>query len=330
MNPKMNYLNDLQAALMKSFDEEAVDKIITLATIKLLGYEVTEQCTALAVVETESEKMLRRFLATKKVEGCSDRTIERYEYIIRRLIDYLNMPVKEMDVYALRLYLAELEMNGNALSTIRGIKDIFSSFFGWLHREGYIQSNPTSNLNQVKCRQIIRSKFSDIDIERMRRGCKSKRDRAVVEFLLSTGCRISELCGVNIEDVDFKNQECTVLGKGNKERVVYLNSLCSTYLAEYLNSRDDSKEALFTGKGTERMTPGGIRFTLKQLEQETGVKHIHPHKFRRTLATNLIEDGMPIQEVAMILGHTNINTTMIYVCVDKNRVKSSFFSRRSS
>lgn len=199
-----------------------------------------------------------------------------------------------------------------------------SSFFGWLQKEGLIPANPCANLGAIKCAKVVREPYSATDIERLKEACSSLRDRAIIMFLLSSGCRISEVCGLNRNDIDMASAECTVLGKGNKERVVYLDSVALMLLRRYLASRKDAHNALFVGLRGERLQPGGVRAMLKQLEAKTGVPNVHPHRFRRTLATNLIARGMPIQEVAAILGHDKLDTTMKYVYLEKSNIKNSF------
>lgn len=236
----------------------------------------------------------------------------------------MNLPYKDVDVYALRLYLANLTQHGCSDNTVKGIQAVFSSFFGWLANEGFIDRDPAANLGTIKCKKEIRLPYSNVELELIKANCPTARDRAIVEFLLSTGCRIDEMTSLNITDVNFSTQEAKVLGKGNKERVVYLNDVAALHLRKYLASRSDSNDALFVGKGAVRLNNGGVRAMLKRIEKQTGVENIHPHRFRRTLATALINKGMAIQEVATILGHANINTTMTYIHVDSDNVKSSY------
>ena len=176
----------------------------------------------------------------------------------------------------------------------------------------------------IKQQKVIRKPFSSVEIERLKQAAESCRDRAVIAFLLSTGCRISEVCALDVLDIDFHRRRVKVLGKGNKERVVYVDDVTVLYLNEYLRERCDAEPALFLGKGSSRMTPGGIRAMLKRLERRSGVENVHPHRFRRTLATNLINHGMPIQEVAAILGHDKIDTTMTYVYIDQTNVEHAY------
>jgi site-specific recombinase XerD len=227
-------------------------------------------------------------------------------------------------VYHLRRWLADEKARGISDRTLEGDRQVFSSYFGWLHREGLIASNPVGNLGAIKYQKKEKDIFSDTDIERMKFGAACVRDRAIVHFLRATGCRISEMTQLNRDDVDFANLECRVLGKGNKERTVYLDAVAAMVLQSYLKSRTDACPALFIGKGSDRLTPGGVRFMLSKLGQSSQVQHVHPHKFRRTTATNLIRHGMPIQEVAAILGHDKLDTTMQYVVLDKSIIKSSY------
>lgn len=323
-NCKMDFIRDVSSDLIAEFCEDDLKKIIDTITIKLNEYKMSERCTALTVVDTESQKLVKKFLATKRIEGRSQKTIDRYSYVIKRMMEYLNMPIKDMDVYSLRLYLAEMEMNGSKDSTLNGIRWIMCSFFGWLHDEGFIEKNPTANLGKIKCKKEIRKPFSKVEIEKIKNICGNERDRAIVEFLLSTGCRVSELVGVDRSDINFQSQECKILGKGNKERIVFLNDVCLLHIKSYLDSRSDDLPALFIGKGSDRMTTGGIRFMLNNIAEKAGVEDVHPHRFRRTVATYLIDRGMSVQDLAVILGHSNINTTMAYVYSDIENVKTAY------
>lgn len=321
---KERLLSEINLELSDRLDYETLQLVNNIILLKMEDYEISEKHRELAIIDTESIKLLKKFLATKKIEGRSEKTIDRYAYIIKRFIDDIEMPVIDVDVYTLRLYLAKLSMDGCKDSTINGIRAIFCSFFGWLHDEGFLEKNPASNLGTIKCKKEIRKPYSKIELELLKNACPTLRDRAIIEFLLSTGCRIEEVMNLNISDIDFIKQECMVLGKGNKERVVFLNDVCAMHLKNYLDSREDSNEALFIGKGAVRLRPGGVRAMMKRLENITGVEDVHPHRFRRTLATSLIDKGMSIQDVASILGHSNINTTTMYIYTDKTNVRNTY------
>lgn len=295
-------------------------KVLSALADQLARFEV-EQVDA---GPSQQDDLLDAYTAAMQIQGRSEKTIARYTYLIRRMMAAVKVQTREITVYHLRQYLSDEKARGLSDRTLEGTRQVFSAYFNWLQREGLIKANPTSNLGAIKCQKKIRMTYSEIDIERMKFGCKSLRDRAIVAFLLSTGCRVSEMTQLDRTDVDLASLECVVLGKGNKERTVYLDPVAGMLLKDYLASRADLYPALFIGKGTERITPQGVRYMLRKLEISTAVAHVHPHKFRRTLATNLIRHGMPIQEVAAILGHDKLDTTMQYVVLDKTDVKNAY------
>ena len=262
-------ISDTIASLHSSLDSATLQIVNDRLTIALSDYEIIPRCTTLQVIDTESEMMLKKFLATKRLEGRSEKTIERYRYIIQRFYDDMNLPYKDVDVYALRLYLATLTQNGCSDNTVKGIQAVFSSFFGWLANEGFIDRDPSANLGIIKCKKVIRLPYSNVELELIKANCSTTRDRAIVEFLLSTGCRIDEMTSLNITDVNFATQEVKVLGKGNKERIVYINDVAAMHLRKYLSSRSDNNEALFVGKGAIRLNNGGVRAMLKRIEKKT-------------------------------------------------------------
>ena len=315
---KQVFLRDIEKALGSILTVELMQKVMPIIGENLAMFDV-EQIEAV-----DGGDCLRAFIEAKEVEGRSPKTMERYAYIIKRFLETSNAKTEKVTVYHLRAFLMSEKRRGISDRTLNGYRDIFSSYFGWLFKEGLIQQNPCANLGAVKCQKVVREPYSSTDIERLKEACTSLRDRAIISFLLSTGCRISEVCGLNKNDIDMVAAECTVLGKGNKQRVVYLDSVTIMLLKRYFATRDDIHEALFVGLRGERLTPGGVRAMLKVLEQKTGVPNAHPHRFRRTLATNLIAHGMPIQEVAAILGHDKLDTTMRYVFMEKSAIKNSY------
>lgn len=324
MNAKDKLISDFAGSLPASLSSDEVREVTNKLILALRNYDVGEKCTALVEVDTESVRILKKYLATKRLEGRSEKTIERYRYILTRYMNEAEVSLVESDVFALRLYLAELGQNGCSDRTVNGVRSVLSAFYGWAYNEGFVPKNPAANLAAIKCRKEIRKPYSNVELEIIRTACETKRDRALVEFLLSSGCRIEEVTRLNASDINFAAHECKVLGKGNKERVVFLTDVCILHLRRYLRSRNDENEALFIGKGSERLLPGGVRAMLKRIEARTGVENIHPHRFRRTLATSLIDRGMAIQDVAAILGHANINTTTTYIFTDTENIKSSY------
>lgn len=273
-------------------------------------------------LEDDGSDLLTAYISAMRLQGRSEKTIERYKYLIGKLEKAVNVPTRMITVYHIRKYLADEKNRGISDRTLESQRQVYSAYFNWLQRECLITANPTANLGAIKCAKKIKKIFSDVDIERLKFACENIRDRAIILFLLSTGCRISEMTHLNRADIDFSTLECNVLGKGAKERTVYMDEVAGAVLKEYLATRLDDHPALFIGKGSERLTPGGVRYMLTNLC--AGVDHVHPHKFRRTLATNLIRHGMPIQEVAAILGHDKLDTTMQYVVLDKSDVKNSY------
>lgn len=317
---KATLLSSLEKQLSVTIPAAEMTKVLSAVSDQLNFYEVNQ-------IETQDNRpddLLDAYIAAMKIEGRSEKTIARYFYLIKNMMKAVSVPTRSITVYHLRRYLVQEKNRGISDRTLEGTRQVFNAYFNWLFRERLIDVNPVANLGAIKYQKKIKAIYSDIDIARMKFNCKSIRDRAIISFLLSTGCRISEMVQLNKEDIDFNNLECTVLGKGSKERTVYLDSVTGMLLQDYLYQRSDSYPALFVGRGSERITPSGVRRMLKDLSDKANVEHVHPHKFRRTLATNLIRHGMPIQEVASILGHDKLDTTMEYIVLDKSDVKNSY------
>lgn len=286
----------------------------------LSEYEITKIPTQ----DCGHDYLLDAFLQAKESEGKSEKTIIRYKYIITRMLESLGMTSINITAYHIRKYLTDEKARGISDSTLKGDRDIFNSYFGWLYRDSLIQRNPMANICSIKCQKKVKEVFSDVDIERLKEGCHSIRDKAILYFLKSTGCRIGEVTNLNREDVDMFRAECIVLGKGNKQRTVYLDDVAVMFIKQYLESRKDDNEALFVGRRGTRLTTNGIRRMLKKLGESTGVKHVHPHKFRRTEITNLVKKGMPIEQVRILAGHDKIDTTIGYVVLDDRTIKNSY------
>ena len=267
--------------------------------------------------------MIDAFLDAKRVEGRSPKTINRYSYMLERMLIGIGKPIETISTVDLRAYFAAEKERGISDRSIDGMRSIYSSFFRWADQENMIRKNPVVNIGPIKYRKEIRIPLSNAEMERLKRSCDNTRDLTIICFLACTGARISEVVALNRDDIDFDKLEVTVLGKGNKERTVFFDDVTAELLKKYFDERDDDDPALFAGK-RGRYTPGGIRALLNQIGDRAGVENVHPHRFRRTLATNLINHGMPIQNVAYILGHANVNTTMTYVFVDKMNVENEY------
>lgn len=296
-----------------------MDRILGLLSETLDEYDLTKRAQ-----DSGPDDLLDAYIAAMRIQGRSEKTITRYTYVIHRLMAAVAVPTRRITVYHLRRFLADEKARGIGDSTLEGSRQVFSAYFNWLQREGLITSNPTANLGAIKCPKRMKKIYSDIDIEKLKMACGNVRDRAIICFLLSTGCRINEMVQLNRADIDLANLTCRVIGKGDKERTVYMSPVAGLLIREYLLARSDDGPALFAGKGSERLTPGGVRAMLHKAQDRAGVDHVHPHKFRRTLATNLIRHGMPIQEVAHILGHEKLDTTMGYVVMDQTDVANAY------
>lgn len=318
---KATLLKALEQQLSTEITAADMAKVLSAVSDQLTNYDITQ----VAIENDGVDDLLDAYIAAIKIQGRSDKTADRYRYLIQKMMQTVKVPTRNITVYHLRQYLAQEKARGLSDGTLESTRQVFSAYFNWLHREHLIDVNPMANLGAIKCQKKIKTTYTEIDIEKMKFCCKSLRDRAIISFLMSTGCRISEMTQLNRNDVDLVNLECTVLGKGNKERTVFLDPVTGMLIREYLKQRTDDLPALFIGKGTDRIKPGGIRKLLKDIQARGNIEtNVHPHKFRRTLATNLIRHGMPIQEVASILGHDKLDTTMQYVVLDKTDVKNSY------
>lgn len=318
---KKLFVEEVETRLEDELTVKTMRNVTTAINDSLEGYDVEPIGYDLVC---DKNDLVQAFASAKSVEGRSPKTIDRYLYIVDRFLKFAKVPISKVTTSHLRDYLAHEKDRGISERTLEGYRSVFSSIFGWLHKEELIKRNPCANLSTVKYQKKIMLPFSATDIEQMKEYCTCDRDKAIICFLASTGARISEVCALNRDNVDLKNRECTVLGKGNKERTVYIDTITAMLLQRYLSNRSDNNKALFTGKGTERLNPGGVRCMLKRLENISGVGNIHPHRFRRTMATNLIRHGMPIIEVSKILGHTKLDVTMTYVFTEQQDVKNDY------
>lgn len=316
---KAVFMHNIELELAVEIRFADMKKVLRILSKSLDNYDLIK-----TTAEIITDDLLDAYTSALEVGGRSAKTIERYRYILSKMMAAVNTPTRSITVYHLRKYLADEKERGISDRTLEGYRQVFSAFFSWLQRERLIDTNPCLNLSPIKYTKKQKDIYSDADFEKLKMNCETVRDRAIICFLQSTACRISEMTALNRGDVDLRTLECKVLGKGNKERIVYLNQVAGMMLKEYLDQRTDDCEALFIGKGTTRMTPHGIRKMLKNLGCDAEVDHVHPHKFRRTMATNLIKHGMPIQEVAAILGHDKLDTTMQYVVLDKTDIKYSY------
>lgn len=324
MDIRADIVQHVMDAIRGRVDAGVADLVQDVLIMQLNKYEVQERCTEVAIRDDSAEGQLKKFLATKRVEGMADSTLRRYAEINRALLNYLGKPLGEITTYDIRFYLSVRRQIGKVSNrSLDGMRRCYSSFFSWLAAEGLISHNPCAALAQIKCRKTVKKPYSAAEMEKIRKSCGNIRDLALVDFLYATGCRVSEVSRLDISDVDFERMECVVLGKGNKERKVYLTEVAAMHLQEYLNGRKDTSEALFVGRG-RRLGKNGIEAIVKNLGSRAGVENVHPHRYRRTLATNLLDRGMNIQDVAAILGHADLKTTQIYCYISQANVRTAY------
>ena len=274
--------------------------------------------------EKSNDKLEKLFIDAKRLEGCSNKTILYYISTIEMMLNKINKNIIEIETEDLRTYLSDYQMNNNSSKvTIDNIRRILSSFFSWLEDENYIIKSPVRRIKKVKAPSIIKETYTDEELEIMRDNVGTVRDLALIDVLASTGMRVGELVKLNIEDVNFTERECIVLGKGNKERVVYFDARTKIHLKNYLDNRKDNNKALFISLKAPygRLSIGGVELRLRKIGKQLGIKKVHPHKFRRTLATIAIDKGMPIEQVQKLLGHEKIDTTLQYSMVKQSNVK---------
>lgn len=276
--------------------------------------------------QEENKKYIDLFISSKEVEGCSKRTIKYYREIIEKFVYSFDDSIRHISTDNIRNYLSEYKKDSNCNSvTIDNLRRVLSSFFSWLEDEDYIIKSPVRRIHRIKTVQTVKETFTDENIEKMRDECSNIRNLSMIELLISTGMRVGELVNLNIQDVSFEERSCIVLGKGNKQREVYFDARTKIHLLQYLNTRNDNSNALFVSmkKPYNRLSISGIELIIRKLGLDTEISKVHPHKFRRTLATMAIDKGMPIEQVQKLLGHVKIETTLHYAMVNQNNVKMS-------
>lgn len=315
MQEMMPLLNDNQLAVLKE-----------TVRAKLCGYDIKKKETSLMRTDQNGMNYLQAFLSSFRQNGKSEGTVEQYQGHLGRMLSYVGKNVQEIEDDDLIDYMHKYKqlrrVSGRYLNNMRLV---FNSFFRWLQRRKIILRNPVDGLEPIKYRQTVKKPLSPEELEKVRCACERERDLAIVEFLYSSAVRVSELTALNRDDICWEADDVMVLGKGNKEREVYLNARAHLHLRQYLESRTDDNPALFVGEKAphERLTRAGVEYIISKLGAAAGVDNVHPHRFRRTSATDLLRMGMPIEQVQELLGHTKIETTRIYCTVTKEQVKSS-------
>jgi len=321
---KDRLINEIKSAMAEALNIEQMAKLNITLIQCLHSMEVLEKEINTEKQNKANTKMLSMFISSKHVEGCSANTLKYYESTIECLFIDLQKDIKDITTNDLRLYLATYQNKKNSSKvTIDNIRRIFSSFFSWLEDEDYILKSPVRRIHKVRTNTLVKEVISDENLEMLRDSCSEIRDLAMIDLLASTGMRVGELVKINRLDIDFHERECVVFGKGNKEREVYFNARTKIHLKRYLDSRTDNNPALFVSlyKPYNRLSISGVEIRLRKLGKKINIEKVHPHKFRRTLATMAIDKGMPIEQLQKILGHVKIDTTMHYAMVNQSNVK---------
>ncbi len=318
---KQNLITEVVQGMLPYLNNAQTEKLQEVLAHALFGYEVAKTDKDENVSE---QNLVELFLAAKRIEGCSEKSLKYYESTIMAMLDELHKEVKQIDTDDIRSYLTEYQARKKSSKvTIDNIRRILSSFFSWLEDEDYILKSPVRRIHKVKTGTNIKETYSDEALELMRDNCTELRDLAMIDMLASTGMRVGEMVLLNREDINFNERECVVFGKGDKERMVYFDARTKIHLQNYLQSRTDDDPALFVSLQAphNRMSIGGIEVRLRQMGNRLGLNKVHPHKFRRTLATMAIDKGMPIEQLQQLLGHKRIDTTLQYAMVKQSNVK---------
>ena len=321
---KENIIQTIVAKMQRDLDCRQMARLRAVLASELHNVEIIEKSDCATPQTQENEHLLNSFISAKKIEGCSDKTLAYYRNTIERLLATLSLAICHITTTDIRTYLSNYqEEHQSSKVTIDNMRRIFSSFFAWLEDEDYIAKSPVRRIHKVKTDSLVKEVLSDEQLEQLRDSCTTKRDLAIIDFLSSTGIRVGELVKLNREDIDFYERQCVVFGKGNKERVVYFNARTKLHLQQYLNERIDDNPALFVSLNSphSRLTISGVEIRIRKLGQSLSMPKVHPHKFRRTLATMAIDKGMPIEQVQRLLGHVRIDTTLHYAIVNQNNVK---------
>ena len=324
---KEQLITEITRQMLPYLDNYQMEQLQETLSHCFWGVQVSpeEETDQIKEKETNSE-LLDMFISAKRVEGCSEKTLKYYQASIMRLFSTVDIPAIRMRTDDLRGYLSEYQQTSQcSKSNIDNIRRILSSFFAWLEDENYILKSPVRRIHKIKSNQPVKETYTDESLEIMRDQCGCLRDLALIDLLSSTGMRVGEMVRLNRSDIDFENRECVVFGKGSKERPVYFDARTKIHLKNYLDSRTDKNPALFVSliQPFKRLEISGVEIRLRNLGRKLGITKVHPHKFRRTLATRAIDKGMPIEQVQRLLGHAKIDTTMQYAMINQNNVKIS-------
>ena len=318
---KEQLITEVQQQMLPYLNNEQLRKLRAAMEFCLHGLEITQTDQQQGQEQTDATAA---FIAAKRIEGCSEKTLNYYRKTIKAMTAAVGKPVQRITTDDIRQYLTTYQMQRKSSKvTIDNIRRILATFYSWLEDEDYIVKSPVRRIHKVKTAKVIKETYTDEALEQMRDNCDSLRDLAIIDLLASSGMRVGELVALNRDEINFNERECVVFGKGNKERLVYFDARTKIHLQNYLDSRTDGNPALFVTLRApyNRLQIGGVEMRLRQLGRRLSIPKVHPHKFRRTLATSAIDKGMPIEQVQQLLGHQKIDTTMHYAMVKQQNVK---------
>ena len=320
------FVNNLKCSMKWYLDQSNLDKVMANIIELLDPYELSERVTTLVPKDDINERIARNYMNCLALNGKSNNTIYMYLRQIARFNKFTgNKSFKDIRTFDIRGYLAQEKVNGLSSVSLENIRTSLNAFFRWLVDEEYIDKNPCGAIKPIKCHKEIKHPFSTVEQDALRNHCKDLKERAMIEVLLSSGVRVSELVGLDVADIDFNNKAVHIRhGKGDKERCTYINDLALNYLVKYLLDAQITVGPLFQNKSGKRYTTAGIRFILNQIASRANVQNVHPHRFRRTFATTLATRGMDIQDIQTLMGHIDINTTMVYVTSSDTKVNNSY------
>lgn len=320
---KQKIIEEIVQQMLPYLDNAQLQKLREVLEHSLYNYDVSGKATD---IQDDSRKLIDSFVYAKRIEGCSEKTLKYYRTTIEAMVEAIDKGVRHMQTDDLRAYLTEYqEKHGSSRVTIDNIRRILSSFFSWLEDEDHILKSPVRRIHKVKTASNIKETYTDEELEKMRDNCTEIRDLAIIDMLASTGMRIGEMVLLNKADINFNERECVVFGKGDKERLVYFDARAKIHLQNYIDNRVDENPALFVTLRAPytRITIGGIESRLREMGKALEIEKVHPHKFRRTLATMAIDKGMPIEQLQQLLGHKRIDTTLQYAMVKQSNVKQA-------
>lgn len=309
----MDFIAELQGRLLEYYDPVAAKEIADIVTLVMQKYDVVPKQRGLITYESNDINLVEKFFVAKITEGLSQRTLKYYRIVLQKALPSFNKHIGDITTNDIRSYLVAMKLRGCSECTQNNDRRVLSSFFEFLRKEGDIERNPVSTIAKIREPKKVKKPLTELQLEKLRLHA-GIREKAILEFLYSTGCRVSEMCNLNRNDIDFENARVIVFGKGKKYRTVFLTARCVLYLKEYLTKREDEEAPLFVSKQRPhaRLGKGSIEKLLRELGKDCGIEKVHPHRFRRTCATMALHRGMPIDQVRLMLGHEKIDTTTIY------------------